>query len=182
MFVESSFYPYATLGFRVWRWSRRENCLTGIHWHAKSEVNGNKLDILIKGDSGSYKPRWHEGVNDAVCFKRDHPAPSQDCFCGFNCFSTPDGLLNPVDRYYDYYPAVFGFIAGWGDCIYGDKGAAFSKAVILGFFQPRWRDKNMKELTDYCNENNIPICDRETFDYKEYAREKDLMLIEDVIY
>lgn len=190
---EPEFYANATVGFRQW-------CL---RWKAE----GNEpplLEGLVK--HGFHQPIcyiWNlEGSNRAECMRlKLHPnsfseahgeVPRVGCSCGFYAHGRRDAANSETTVH-----VVGGIVAGWGNLELHESGFRCSIARILALFAPtrhstppygssyyeRRAARKWPAMKRMCADNDIPRLEpdalRDDDEVRRYARERDLVLLED---
>ena len=185
---EPEFYANATLGFRQWYFSPR--------------TEGNQppsLEGLVKYGFGRPRYRWNlKGPNHAEClrlkfnpdsFSEEHgEVPNTGCSCGFYAHGLRDASNSETTVH-----MVGGIVAGWGKLELHERGFKCGMAKILAVFAPdpprthphygELALESWAALKSMCTGTDIPMLSpdalREDAEVRRYARERDLILLEE---
>lgn len=191
---EPEFYANATLGFRQWR----------LRWKAE-EYPPPLLEALIRfgwtrsGQRNQHRCLWDlAGPNRAECVRVESrlgsssvahgEVPKTGCSCGFYAHGHRDASNSETTDHF-----VGGVVAGWGNVELHERGFRCGVAKVLALFAPdpgKWHpdhdgvaQKNWAALARMCAENAVPLLPpdalREDAEVRRYARERDLVLLED---
>jgi len=189
---EPEFYANATLGFRKWHLSLRgeENellLLEGFYkynfhepLHRWDLMNPNHAECL-RLKFGSYPSSAEHGE-----------VPEPECGCGFYAYGRRDDSNSETTA-----QMVGGVVAGWGNLELHERGFKCSVAKILALFAPaprrtspfggpyheRLAARKCPAMRRMCADNDIPLLApdalRDDDEVRHYARERDLVLLED---
>ncbi len=185
---DSEFYANATLGFRQWYFNLKSG-----------EDEPPFLEGLHKHDFYQPRYRWDlEGPNHAEClclkfhpdsFSKEHgEVPNTGCSCGFYAHGRRDASNSESTVH-----IVGGVVAGWGKLELHERGFKCSAAKILAVFvadprrmRPHYGDlarENWAAPEGMCINTDIPMLPpdalRDAAEVKRYARERDLVLLEE---
>jgi hypothetical protein len=189
---DPEFYANATLGFRRWYFSL-----------GSGENESPLLEGLDKYSFHQPRRRWDlEGPNHAEClhlkfnpesFSEEHGAvPRTGCSCGFYAYGHRDDSNSETTVH-----RVGGVVAGWGNLELHERGFKCEVAKILALFAPTPRTsppydspyykqlaaRKWPALRRMCADNGIPLLEpdalRDDDEVRCYARERDLVLLED---
>lgn len=119
-------YPHALIGYRVWSLSDDGRLLPAAAVSARRKPNGTWEQL--KGDIS-----WTPGRNVAACLEDEHPAPSADCHCGFNCYSWPADAWNA----YGGHGRVLGAVIAGGNVQLHATGFRAQLAAPFALVMPR---------------------------------------------
>ncbi|MGI8538395.1 MAG: hypothetical protein ACR2N0_01255 [Rubrobacteraceae bacterium] len=189
---EPEFYANATLGFRQWYFS---------------PMAGGEEPPLLEGlmKPGWTQPnyRWDlRNPNHAECMlpkpkpdplSEEHSeVPEPGCGCGFYAYGRRDDSNSETTAH-----MVEGVVAGWGNLELHESGFRCSIARILALFAParhstppygssyyeRRAARKWPAMRRMCADNDIPLLEpdalRDDDEVRRYARERDLVLLED---
>ncbi len=188
---EPEFYANATLGFRQW------HPAPGFGEHEPLY-----LQSMVRQGLDRPRYRWSlQDPNRASCSRPKHPkfrpgslyashgeVPAPGCSCGFYAYGRRDGSGSETSVH-----VVGGVVAGWGNLELHERGFRCSVAKVLALFGPDLRrehadydgvaPKKWAALKRMCAENAVPLLPpdalRDDEEVRRYARERDLLLLED---
>ncbi len=189
---EAEFYANATLGFRKWHLSLRDE-----------EDEPLLLEGMYKYNFRQPNCRWGlVNPNHAECmrlklapnvsYEGHGEVPELGCGCGFYAYGWRDDSNSETTVH-----MVGGVVAGWGNLELHERGFKCDVAKILALFAPTPRTpppydgpyykqlaaRKWPALRRLCADNGIPLLEPDTLrdddEVRRYARERDLALLED---
>jgi hypothetical protein len=199
---EGDFYAAATLGFRSWKLvlETSELCSVGAFYDKDGHLRMWR-PFLSKTQWGRYFVWEPDKVVEATCPFLNHDAPQADCECGIPALAyrpnaAPEGIVFPdLEGPPTDITLVTGIIAGWGGNENhagpdGPDGFRCKRAKILAFFRPpdhdRVDERAVTSLEAFCEGHDVPLLEnaalRSEPEVRRYARERELLLLEDLVY
>ena len=199
---EGNFYAAATLGFRGWKLVLKTGQLCSIGaFYDKGGGLRMWEPSLVETEWGGYFVWNPNEVVEAACPLSNHDAPHTDCECGIPALAyrpnlAPEGIVFPdLEGPPTDVTLVTGAIAGWGGNENhagpgGPDGFRCKRAKILALFRLPEHDqvdeRAVMALEDFCEGHDVPLLENAALrgkkEVRRYARERDLLLLEDLLH